>query len=167
MNRDFRRWLAGSNPQPQQAEAEWQEHGLALLRLGRFEAVRIPDDIVHAATESSVSGVADLAVAWALEGAVIHDARGRNHYALVEPGTSERWRIRAGVECLGPGTHLGVPDTTLVRATPHRPIHWAALPPSGAYFCRTAAIRLLVRVGAARIAEAGVPAPPTEAASHG
>lgn len=171
MNHDFRKWLASSNPEPRQAQAEWQDHGLALLRLGRFEVVRIPDAIVHAATESSQNGVADLAVTWALEGAVIHDSRGRTYYALVSPGTSDRWRVRAGVECLGPGTHLGVPDTTLVQATPHRPIYWAALPAAGAYFCRTAVIQLLVRVGAARIVEVSEPVPNTapvkEAASHG
>ncbi|MBT2468508.1 hypothetical protein J7E97_11615 [Streptomyces sp. ISL-66] len=170
MNHDFHRWLAASNPEPNQAENEWQDHGLALLRLGRFEVVRIPDAIVHAAMGSAEDAVVDFALTWAVEGAVIHDSRGRNHYALVAPGTKDRWRIRAGVECLGPGTHLGVPGPSLVRATPHRPIYWAALPASGSYFCRTAVVQLLVRVGAARLAEAAEvppPAPAKEAASHG
>ncbi|MFI7355053.1 hypothetical protein ACIBTP_14000 [Streptomyces avidinii] len=136
------------------AHAAWQEYGVAVLPLGvRFEAVRIPDGLAHAAVESTEDRVVDLAFTLALEGPVIHDPRGRNRYALVEPGTAQRWRSRDAVECLGYGTHLGVPGMGRDRSAPGRPLYWAAAPGPGAYFCRVAAVRMLVRVGAARLAE--------------
>ncbi|MFI1646316.1 hypothetical protein ACH4XT_05165 [Streptomyces avidinii] len=72
---------------------------------------------------------------------------------LVEPGTAERWRARDAVECLGYGTRLGVPGMGRDRSAPGRPLYWAAAPGPGSHFCRVAAVRLLVRVGAARLAE--------------
>ncbi|MFJ7592147.1 hypothetical protein ACIQZO_33250 [Streptomyces sp. NPDC097617] len=147
-------WYARCLPDPAAAHTAWREHGVAVLPLGaRFEAVRVPDALAHAAVESSEDRVVDLALALALEGPVIHDPRGRNHYALVEPGTAERWRSREAVECLGDGTHLGVPDIGRDRAASKWSLYWAAAPGPGAYFCRVAAVRLLVRVGAARLAE--------------
>ncbi|MFG2989980.1 hypothetical protein ACGFZK_11935 [Streptomyces sp. NPDC048257] len=148
-------WYARCLGEPGAAHAAWQEHGVAVLPLGvRFEAVRIPDGLAHAAVQSIEDRVVDLALTLALEGPVIHDARGRNHYALVEPGTAERWRSRSAVECLGHGTYLGVPDMGRDRSGSDRSLYWAAAPGPGAYFCRVAAVRLLVRVGAARLAEA-------------
>ncbi|MCX4805696.1 hypothetical protein OG594_29455 [Streptomyces sp. NBC_01214] len=147
-------WYARSLADPAAAHAAWREHGVAVLPLGaRFEAVRIPDPLAHAAVQSADDRVVDLALALALEGPVIHDVRGRNHYALVEPGTAQRWRSRDAVECLGHGTHLGVPDPGRDRAAPGRSLYWAAAPGPGAYFCRVGAVRLLVRVGEARLAE--------------
>ncbi|MER6252436.1 hypothetical protein ABT224_13860 [Streptomyces sp. NPDC001584] len=149
-------WYARSLADPAAAHAAWREHGVAVLPLGaRFEAVRIPDPLARAAVRSADDRVVDLALALALEGPVIHDARGRNHYALVAPGTAQLWRSRSAVECLGDGTHLGVPDPRRDRSGPDRPLHWAAAPGPGAYFCRVAAVRLLVRVGEARLAEPG------------
>ncbi|WP_405712424.1 hypothetical protein OG264_25870 [Streptomyces xanthophaeus] len=148
-------WYARCLAEPATAHAEWQDHGVAVLPLGaRFEAVRIPDAVAYVATESAEDRVVDIALALALEGPVIHDSRGRNYYALVEPGAAERWRARSAVECLGYGTHLGVPDMGQDRAAPNRPIYWAATPGPGEYFCRIAAVQLLVRIGAARLAEA-------------
>ncbi|MFD9260618.1 hypothetical protein [Streptomyces sp. NPDC059538] len=147
-------WYARSIADPAAAHAAWREHGVAVLPLGaRFEAVRIPDALVHGAVRSNGDRVVALALTLALEGPVIHDSRGRNHYALVEPGTAERWRARDAVECLGYGTHLGVPGMGRDRSAPGRPLYWAAPPGPGSYFCRVAAVRLLVRVGAARLAE--------------
>ncbi|MCX5194438.1 hypothetical protein OOK31_11105 [Streptomyces sp. NBC_00249] len=148
-------WYARCLSDPEVAHAEWRERGVAVLPLGvRFEAVRIPDGLAHAATQSARDDVVDLVLAVALEGPVIHDARGRNRYALVEHGTAQRWSPRSTVECLGHGTHLGVPDLGRERAAAHRHLYWASSPAPGAYFCRTAAVRLLVRVGEARLAEA-------------
>ncbi|MFG2971660.1 hypothetical protein ACGFYY_01485 [Streptomyces sp. NPDC048331] len=149
-------WYARCLPDPAAAHTAWREHGVAVLPLGaRFEAVRIPDALAHAAVESSEDRVVDLSLTLALEGPVIHDSRGRNRYALVEPGTAEGWRRRprSAVECLGHGTHLGVPDIGRDRVVPGRPLYWASAPGPGSYFCRVAAVRLLVRVGAARLAE--------------
>ncbi|MGZ9933325.1 hypothetical protein ACXNSR_26010 [Streptomyces sp. NC-S4] len=147
-------WYARSLADPAAAHAAWWEHGVAVLPLGaRFEAVRIPDPLAHAAVESSDDRIVDLALTWALEGPVIHDPRGRNRYALVEPGTAERWKPQSTVECLGHGTHLGVPDLGRVRPVSSRTLYWASTPGPGAYFCRVAAVRLLVRVGRARLAE--------------
>ncbi|WP_079406081.1 hypothetical protein [Streptomyces sp. 3211] len=147
---------ARSLADPAAAHAAWREHGVAVLPLGvRFEAVRIPDGLVHGAVESSEDRVVDLPLALALEGPVIHDARGRNHYALVAPGTALRWRSRGAVECLGDGTHLGVPDPVRDRAAPGRCLYRAVAPGAGAHFCHVAAVRLLVRVGEARLTGPG------------
>ncbi|MEU8772857.1 hypothetical protein [Streptomyces sp. NPDC048606] len=148
-------WYARCLDDPAVAHAEWRERGVAVLPLGaRFEAVRIPDALARAATLSDRDDVVGLVLAVALEGPVIHDARGRNHYALVEPGTARGWGARAGAECLGHGTYLGVPDPLRARGEERRPLYWAAPPVPGDWFCRTAAVRLLVRVGEARLGEA-------------
>ncbi|MFB0628361.1 hypothetical protein [Streptomyces sp. AB3(2024)] len=84
-------WYASCLPEPADAHAEWQDHGIAVLPLGaRFEAVRIPDALAYAATESSEHRVVDMALALAFEGPLIHDSRGRNHYALVEDPVTTR-----------------------------------------------------------------------------
>ncbi|MFF7610759.1 hypothetical protein [Streptomyces lavendulae] len=164
-------WYARCLGEPEVAYAEWQDHGVAVLPLGQFEAVRFPETLAHAAMEGSERKVVNLALMLALEGPIIHDSRGRNYYALVEPGTAERWSARYTVECLGDGTHLGVPDVTLDSPAPNRPIYWASTPGPGAYFCRTAAVQLLIRIGSARLAEAAAAGPcatsPHEAAARG
>ena len=147
-------WYAHCLPDPADAHAEWREYGVAILPLGEyFEAVRIPGRIALAAVDGGEGRVVDLSLALALEGPVIHDSRGRNYYALVEPGTGRNWNPRHAVECLGHGTHLGVPDIGQDRPAPGRPVYWAAVPGPNAFFCRPSALGLLVRVGVARLTE--------------
>ncbi|WP_328930680.1 hypothetical protein OG429_40790 (plasmid) [Streptomyces sp. NBC_00190] len=149
-------WLAGSHARPEQVRAEWRERGIAVLPIGSaFDAVRLPEQLVHAAVGDRALGQAytDFALEVHLDGPVIHDGHGRNYYALVPAGTVSAWRSAAGAECLGLGTHLGVPALDVHEYGPTHPVYWAAVGPRPAY-CDPASVALLVRIGAARLAEA-------------
>lgn len=148
-------WLASSHRTPEQPWHEWAADGVAVLPTGSaFDAVRIPAVIVHAAVESADADTVGIALAERLDGPVIHDARGRNYYALVRP------RVRIDLEPTSPGvellpaqTHLGVPAVERCENTPVTPIYWA-VPGNRPGHCDAAAVALLVRVGAARLADA-------------
>ncbi|MFI5617539.1 hypothetical protein [Streptomyces sp. NPDC051567] len=158
-------WLAGSHHQPGQVRAEWRERGISVLPVGhRFDAVRLPEPLVHAAVHPAVHAAgapagpcrapAGTGLAGHLDGPVIHDGRGRTYYALVPPGTATTWRAAApGVTCLGPGTHLGVPAEGLLEYHPAHPVHWTAATTRRRH-CDPASVALLVRAGTARLAEA-------------
>ncbi|MGW0495166.1 hypothetical protein ACWD0Z_06935 [Streptomyces sp. NPDC003007] len=81
-----------------------------MIPLGHsFDAVRIPADVVHAATGSTDRSVVEARLAQCLnDGPVIHDPGFARYYALVPPGTADEWPSPV-VECLGEGTYLGVP----------------------------------------------------------
>ncbi|MFF5808283.1 hypothetical protein [Streptomyces sp. NPDC012746] len=149
-------WYAHYLEDPGDAYTEWQQYGVAVLPLGEWaDAVRLPEVLVHAFVASDTTADVNVAVAEVLEGPVIHDARGRNYYAFVPPGTAPQWHLsHLGVECLSHGTHLGVPDISQDRPSPRRPIYWAACP-EAKRFCHMASVGLLVRIGTARLAEDG------------
>ncbi|MFI8104321.1 hypothetical protein [Streptomyces sp. NPDC086023] len=112
---------------------------------------RLPENLVHAATESADHDHVGYLLTTRLDGPVIHDGRGRNYYALIRPEDRVAWHSTAvGVECLPPHTHLGVPATVRCEYTPQTPIYWA-VPVVRPSFCDPASIGLLVRVGAARV----------------
>lgn len=153
-------WLADSHDRPQQVRAEWHQRGVALIPIGRqFDVIRLPEPIVFAAiaAESLTDVITDLALEESLEGPVIHDGHGRNYYAIVPAGTVREWRHTGlGVECLGPGTHFGVPAVDIKEYDATHPIYWATLGGTSRY-CDPASVGLLVRIGAARLAEAERP----------
>ncbi|MEU6891615.1 hypothetical protein ABZ934_07400 [Streptomyces sp. NPDC046557] len=153
--RTMTEWLAGSHGRPERVRAEWRERGVAVLPIGsRFDAVRLPDPLVHAAVGTADLGHnhTDFALGERLGGPVIHDGHGRNYYAIVPPGTVAEWRSAVcGVECLGRGTHLGIPALDLVAYDPAHPVYWAEVGPRPGY-CDPASVAFLVRVGAARLA---------------
>ncbi|MET9882584.1 hypothetical protein ABZZ20_05370 [Streptomyces sp. NPDC006430] len=157
MTRMMTDWLAGSYGQPQQVRAEWRNRGVALIPIGRiFDAIRLPEPVVFAAVcnEGHDYAHADAALDESLGGPVIHDGHGRNYYAIVPAGTVSEWRFTGlGVECLGPGTHFGVPAVDVQEYDATHPIYWATLGGSSG-FCAPASVALLVRIGAARLAEA-------------
>lgn len=104
-------WLASAHPSPDTARSEWGSAArLALIPLGSlFEAVRLPEEIVHRAAGSDESSVLSERLAQYLGGgSVIHDPGFRRYYALVPPGTAQAW-LAPVAECLGEGTYLGVP----------------------------------------------------------
>ncbi|MEU6918405.1 hypothetical protein [Streptomyces olindensis] len=104
-------WLASAHPSPDTARSEWGSAArLALIPLGSlFEAVRLPEQIVHCAAGSDESSVLSERLAQHLGGGpVIHAPAFRRYYALVPPGTAQAW-LAPVAECLGEGTYLGVP----------------------------------------------------------
>ncbi|MEV0416487.1 hypothetical protein AB0I68_38590 [Streptomyces sp. NPDC050448] len=119
-----------------------------------FGAIRVPEAIVHAAVESTDAEEIDFVLSDRLDGPVIHDGRGRNYYMLINPEARLDWGTSApGVEFLPPGTYLGVPAVNLFHYTPQTPVYWT-VPGVTPGHCDSAAVALLIRVGAARLAEA-------------
>ncbi|MFC0843312.1 hypothetical protein ACFH04_06115 [Streptomyces noboritoensis] len=120
-------WLASAHDVPAQARREF-DVGIALVPTGaKFDAIRLPAPIVHAAAGNEDPDAVAVFLAETLPGgAVIHDAYGVGvwYYALVPPGTYTDWQV-PDVECLRPGTWLGVPRLNLTA----RPGPYWALPP--------------------------------------
>ncbi|MFD5740617.1 hypothetical protein ACFXJM_25825 [Streptomyces massasporeus] len=87
-------WLAAAHPSPDTVNREWSSAArLAVIPRGRvFEAVRVPDRIVHRALASldpyTVNDRLDRGLGG---GPVIHDPGFRRCYALVPPGTARTW----------------------------------------------------------------------------
>ena len=147
-------WLASSHPIPEQVWAEWKTDGVAVIPLGpQYGAVRIPEAIVHAAVESTGPDDVAIVLAQHLDGPVIHDARGRNYYALTRSDADIDWGPAvAGVEQLAPRTHLGVPVGSRCENTPVTPIYWA-VPGLRPGHCNASAVGVLIRRGAERLSE--------------
>ncbi|WP_371652603.1 MULTISPECIES: hypothetical protein [unclassified Streptomyces] len=149
-------WLASAHDAPAQARREF-DVGIALVPTGeKFDAIRLSAPVVHAAAGSEDPDAVAAYLAQTLaNGAVIHDAYGVGvwYYALVPPGTHAHWQV-PGVECLRPGTWLGVPRVDLTA----RPGPYWALPPSAVgSVCAARAVADLVALGQTRLRQ--VPSP--------
>ncbi|MFD9861733.1 hypothetical protein [Streptomyces alboflavus] len=124
-------WLARVHPVPRQAVSEWANHGIALLPLGeRFDAIRVPGRLLHAAVGSDQAEVVRQALADCLHGPVICDTRtgSSRYYALVAPdavweGPGDRLRT---------GTYLAVPRIGK-QASPVT--YWAVAPSRRGHLC--------------------------------
>ncbi|WP_307671764.1 hypothetical protein [Streptomyces sp. V4I2] len=104
-----------------QAYTEWADQSVALLPLGRrFNAIRIPGILIHAATHTHTDAPELLAQAVrnALDGPVIHDhlSTGATYYALIPHSRGLPWLGTHDTPLLGPGTYLGIP--ALEHTTP-------------------------------------------------
>lgn len=105
-------WLLTAARDIAEAREEWTTRGIALLRCGGvFAAVRIPADIVQAAAGSDDPGRIGAYLGEALSGPVFIDTSSQRYCALVPASAARQWDRNAvpGVECLGPGSYLGVP----------------------------------------------------------
>ncbi|MFD5700639.1 hypothetical protein [Streptomyces lasiicapitis] len=132
-------WLARAHPAPRQAMSEWSNHGIALLPLGeRFDAIRVPGRLVHAAVGSDQAEVVEQALADWLCGPVIRDTRTGSgcYYVLVAPDAV--WegpgdRLRTGTYLAVPRIGKKVSPVTYWAVPPQRrgqlcdPAHLAAL----------------------------------------
>ncbi|MVO87946.1 hypothetical protein GPA10_25100 [Streptomyces sp. p1417] len=101
-------WLAATHPVPRQAHAEWANHGVALLPLGvRFDAIRVPGQLLHDALGSADPQTVAAALDGWLHGPVIRDSRtgSGQYYVLVAPDAE--WQGDA--VRLSSGTYLAVP----------------------------------------------------------
>lgn len=142
-------WLASAHPSPNTVCEEWGSIAqLALIPLGRnFEAVRIPEDIVHGFVGSDDPFMVSARLAERLDGPVIHDPGFSRYYALVPPGTAEFWRVPVA-ECLAEGTYLGVPRADRIESNGGARTSYWSVPmarPSG--LCTAADVLALVMAG--------------------
>ncbi|MFD3517689.1 hypothetical protein [Streptomyces sp. NPDC058657] len=140
-------WLASAHGTPPQVWAEWAAEGIAHLPLGvRFDAVRIPADVLYAAIiNDTPAGVAPR-LEELLGGPVIQDAE-RWFYPLVPVGRADRWQSPAA-RYLGQGEWLHVP-----RVTQLAPLeaYWAVPMQAPGRLCDLQGVAELVAVGAARL----------------
>ncbi|MFI6567111.1 hypothetical protein [Streptomyces sp. NPDC050534] len=115
----IRHWLATAHPTPERAYLEWSEQGVALLPLGRrFNAIRIPGRLIHAAAGSDAPDQVSRMLRDTLDGPVIHDhlSVGPAYYALGPHGRHIAWPGGNDTPLLSAGVYLGVP--ALERTTP-------------------------------------------------
>ncbi|WP_405948343.1 hypothetical protein OG588_19010 [Streptomyces prunicolor] len=142
-------WLASAHPSPSTVWSEWSNAGkLALIPLGHsFEAVRIPEEVVHAVVRSDEPTIVSTQLAQRAGGPVIHDPWFHRYYALVPPGTSQAWTARAA-DCLGEGTYLGVPRTDRTDPGEHtQASYWSVPMTQPGALCMAADLLELVILG--------------------
>lgn len=142
-------WLASAHPSPSQVHEEWSSPAqLALIPLGRrFDAVRIPGEVVHAVVESDEPSIVGTWLAECLGGPVIHDPGFRRYYALVPPSTVQLWTARAA-ECLGGDAFLGVPRTDHTELNKETlASYWLVPVARPGHLCETSRVLQLVILG--------------------
>ena len=150
-------WLLSAHPSPSQARLEWQEHKVALLPLGTlFSAARIPGRLVCELVGAEEPDEVDPFLDDALDGGpVICDLHQRRYYALLPASTPRNWHTLAqdwqatlGVDILGHGTYLGVPQLSETEANARScASYWAVPMSSAAMLCSPLKVaRLLVAV---------------------
>lgn len=152
-NRLISEWLALAHPLPQQARAEWSNHGVTLLPLGKlFAAVRISGDLVHAAVGCEGPGQVADALTERLRGPIIHDHRtvGPTYYALIQWHAGLVWDYGELAPCLQGETYLGVPR--LDRREPPG-TYWVVPPRYEGDLCRPQAVRELIDAGRRQLVE--------------
>ncbi|MFD4631217.1 hypothetical protein ACFVYR_18455 [Streptomyces sp. NPDC058284] len=140
-------WLARALGEPAQARREWAETGVAMLPCGRrFDAVRLPERLVHAAVRSTDPQEVAARLAQSLNGPVIYDGRtmGGTYYALTRPRRKGAWRHQDVAPWLGTDTYLGVPKLT--RTEPPG-THWVVAPRYEGDLCEPLAVEALSRIG--------------------
>ncbi|GGS63352.1 hypothetical protein GCM10010270_38010 [Streptomyces violaceus] len=150
-------WLLPTLPAPSRdrARLEWQEHQVAMLPLGTlFSAVRIPGQLVAALTGCTETAELDAFMDQALGGGpIICDPRHFRYYALVPAVMPKRWQQAAdawrvmGVELLGLGSYLGVPQVDAVECARARTSYWSVPMDSAATLCSPPAVARLVAAG--------------------
>ncbi|MHB9860659.1 hypothetical protein [Streptomyces sp. YIM S03343] len=157
-------WLLSTLPADKRARAraDWQEHGVALLRLGTlFSAVRLPAPLVTAAAGGRPSpDELDAFLAEVLDGPVVCDPRHQRYYALVPASMPRTWTAAVDewraqdVDALGRDTYLGIPRPDRTREAKMRDPFWAVPMESLASLCQPLAVARLVAAGAHQLADA-------------
>lgn len=146
-------WLAGALDNPKQAHTEWMALRVAMLPLGvRFTAVRLSQDLVHAAVSSTAPDVVSRVLAESLIGPVIHDAISHRYYALTPDLDMAGWRPAEGAVLFGRGTWLGVPR--LDQTAPQQYSYWSVPPDGARSFCDLGRVAQLVSFGCEQLAAA-------------
>ncbi|AZM54180.1 hypothetical protein DMA15_17710 [Streptomyces sp. WAC 01529] len=139
--------MACAQQAPAQAQREWRDNGVALLPLGsRFEAARLPEQLVLAAMCTTNPQQITALLPRALNGPVIYDNRamGGTYYALMRPRADRAWTHQAVAPRLGAGNYLVVPrlDRTHPPGT-----HWVVTPRFGGDLCEPETVEALISCG--------------------
>ncbi|MFE7123897.1 hypothetical protein [Streptomyces sp. NPDC057617] len=143
------RWLLSSSHIPDIARADWQDGRPAVLRTGgAYDAVRMPQELVHAAVGCTGPDQVSAALAEALDGPVICQP-GSWYYALVPAGTCGTWRSPLGV-VRGTGGWLGIPRTDRSEPTAVAP-YWAVPVQTAGKLCSADAVAELLDDGRKRV----------------
>ncbi|MEO3976279.1 hypothetical protein [Streptomyces sp. CAU 1734] len=147
-------WLAGSRNNPSEPLNDWTQRSYTVLPMGvRFDAVRIPSDLVHAAVDTADDGVDHTVVADALRlavaGPVLADHT-RWYYALVPPQSTDKWPCGLA-RCLGRGAWIVTPRATI---TDHIGVHWCVPMDHPGALCDPARVVALIERGRDRLNDA-------------
>ncbi|MFE7128973.1 hypothetical protein [Streptomyces sp. NPDC057617] len=143
-------WLVTGSKEPEGAFRTWRTGRYAMVPTGTaFDAVRMPQELVHAAVGSWDPEVVAGALSEILDGPVIRDPDAWI-YALVPPRTTETWRSPHAV-VRGRGAWLAMPRTDLIHPTQSR-IYWAVPVDTVGQLCSPADVADLLRVGEHRLA---------------
>ncbi|GAA1356261.1 hypothetical protein [Streptomyces beijiangensis] len=142
-------WLVRAHPDPSRAQTEWWLQDIAMIPTGRrFDALRIPAPLVHAAARGNdrFQVTAFLSEFFDRAG-IIHDGymTGVSYYALIPPGTAAAWQSTEAV-CLEPGTWLGIPRTNCLE--PPGP-YWVLPPRFAGDLCAPHTVSALLAAGRA------------------
>ncbi|MER5771471.1 hypothetical protein [Streptomyces sp. NPDC001985] len=118
----------------------------------RFDAVRMPGDIVHAAVGAVDHAPVSAGLTQALAGPVICDTRW--YYALVPPQTAETWTCPLAA-CLTTGAWVTVPRPDRSAEDTGAGLHWCVPMTRPGRLCDPEAVAALLQDGHKRVARAG------------
>jgi hypothetical protein len=138
------RWVAGFTP------ARSADSPVVLAAGARWDAVKMPVALVHAAVGGDSCYIASAVMGQRLDGPVIHDA-GRYYYALVAAGTVETWRSPLAV-VLGRGSWVVTPRPGVAHASG---LHWCVPARSLGHLCNAVAVAELLADGQRALEEHG------------
>ncbi|MFI5755608.1 hypothetical protein [Streptomyces sp. NPDC051569] len=137
------RWLTSAQEAPAVARRDWDVGRHALLRTGlTFDAIRVREQLVHAAVGTAQPDKVSGTLAEILDGPVIHDPAAW-YYALVPAGTAETWHSPLAT-AKGPNCWLAVPRVDRTEPTG---VHWAVPPEAIGRLCEVEAVDALLRIG--------------------
>ncbi|MEU6124107.1 hypothetical protein [Streptomyces sp. NPDC047123] len=144
-------WLAQAHPTPQTALQGWVKPGIVRLPCGwTFNAVRLRNELVHAAVGTSNTDTVNGALAELVDGPVIHNRPGAEYHALVPaPVPTVLWKHRDVAPMLGIGQYLSVPASDLTGPTGP---HWAVRPHIAGNLCGLPFVTALVSLGRGALA---------------
>ncbi|WP_405461136.1 hypothetical protein OG786_27380 [Streptomyces sp. NBC_00101] len=143
-SREAAHWFAGA------AAARSTESPVVLAAGARWDAVKMPVGLVHAAVGGASCYVAAAVMGQRLDGPVIHDA-GRYYYALVAAGTVDTWSSPLGV-VLGRGSWVVTPRPGVAHASG---LHWCVPVRSPGHLCNAVAVAELLADGQRALGEHG------------
>ncbi|MFE7409487.1 hypothetical protein [Streptomyces laurentii] len=162
-------WLLSAAANPRVARAEWERYDIAVLACGGvLSAVRVPGELVWAAAGTEDHAEADVFLTdWLDGGAVVMDRRASFYYFLVPALMGRLWKPKGmrGVECLGPGSYLGVP--LIDHTVPEGRAYWAVEMDSPGALCWPDEVAALLQRGQTALGSEVTPRPvPRLGAEH-